>query len=47
MLVYLFSNFSISAIHKNMEICKSHPKITNKKIKNKIKNWQQQQQHRR
>jgi hypothetical protein len=28
MLIYLFNNFSLSAIHENMEFCKSHPKKT-------------------
>jgi hypothetical protein len=30
MLVYLYSKFSLRAVHQNMELCKSHPKIKKK-----------------
>jgi len=39
MLIYLFSNFSLSAIHQNMEFFKSHPKKKNNKNSSDINNY--------
>jgi len=38
MLVYLFSNFSLIAIHQNLEVFKSNPKIKQKSSSSSISN---------